>query len=150
MSGGQIISLGSEQLEATNRWAAHDGWNYPRVSRLNGIRVPLREAMMLNPDRPLARFQDALRCISADCDRGTYLKVLMALHHEGRGSDGAREMAEQWARQGEKYAAHDFAKDWRSLGPRPNAVTGGTIMALAATGGYRLGRAPGREHAART
>ncbi|MEJ6848604.1 AAA family ATPase [Sinorhizobium fredii] len=50
-----------------------------------------------------------------DGSRDSYLKVLMAVHHETGGSDEGMRLAQEWARQSAKYNERDFRRDWHSF-----------------------------------
>ena len=80
---------------------------------------------------------NALRAIDPDCSYDEWLKVGMALKHEGADCD----TWDSWSASGTKYKEGECHKKWKSF--RRNDVTGGTLMHIAREYGYM----PERENA---
>jgi hypothetical protein len=85
------------------------------------------------------RLRDALRFISADCDRNEeWVKILMALHWTGWPC--AREIAEEWSQScPERYDPVAFENTWKSFhadGQGGKARTLGTLYDLAKKNGW--------------
>ena len=82
------------------------------------------------------RIAGALAFIPAD-DRDDWLRVGMALHAEGRGSDEAFDAWTEWSRGSEKFDAKDQRRTWCSFGEtRGKAVGIGSLFELAKTYGW--------------
>ena len=85
------------------------------------------------------RYAEALRHIPPD-DYDTWLKVGMALRHEGL----PLSVWEQWSAGSDKYEEGQCARKWESFrgasGGEP--VTGGTIMELARQNGFSPSGSP--------
>lgn len=71
-----------------------------------------------------------LDVIPPDCSYDEWLKVGMALKHEGAGCD----VWDRWSAGGSKYKHGDCQKKWQSF--NRNEVTGGTLSHIAAQYGY--------------
>ena len=71
-----------------------------------------------------------LNAISPDCGYDEWIKVGMALKHEG--ADCA--VWDDWSSRGSKYKAGECAKKWRSF--KRSEVTGGTLYHIALQHGY--------------
>jgi hypothetical protein len=69
----------------------------------------------------------------ADADRGTWLRIVMAIAHaEHLGATKAYELARQWSMTSPKFDPATFDRDWNSYDPRrPGGVTVGTLFAQA-------------------
>lgn len=76
----------------------------------------------------------ALNAIPPDCSYDEWLKVGMALKHEGLGLD----VWDDWSSRGSKYKAGECQKKWRSF--QRNEVTGGTLIHIAQQYGYTPAR----------
>lgn len=74
---------------------------------------------------------DLLRAIPADCSYDEWLKVGMALKHEG--ADWT--VWDDWSKTGSKYKAGECERKWRSF--HRSEVTGGTLFHIAAGYGYQ-------------
>ena len=74
---------------------------------------------------------DLLNAIPADCSYDEWLKVGMALKHEGADCS----VWDSWSSRGYKYKAGECAKKWRSF--NRHDVTGGTLYHIALEYGYR-------------
>lgn len=73
---------------------------------------------------------DILNAIPADCSYDEWLKVGMALKHEGADCS----VWDSWSSRGYKYKAGECAKKWRSF--NRHDVTGGTLYHIALEYGY--------------
>ena len=73
---------------------------------------------------------DALRAINPDCSYDEWLKVGMALKHEGADCD----TWDTWSSGGSKYRQGECQKKWRSF--QRDDVTGGTLIHIAKQYGY--------------
>ena len=71
-----------------------------------------------------------LNVIPPDCDYDEWLKVGMALKHEGATVD----VWENWSSRGSKYKKGECERKWRSF--KRNEVTGGTLFHIATQYGY--------------
>ena len=74
---------------------------------------------------------DLLNAIPPDCDYDEWLKVGMALKHEGADCS----VWDGWSSHGHKYKAGECERKWRTF--RRNEVTGGTLYHIAVRYGYR-------------
>lgn len=74
---------------------------------------------------------ELLNAIPADCSYDEWLKVGMALKHEGADCS----VWDSWSSHGYKYKAGECAKKWRSF--NRHDVTGGTLYHIALEYGYR-------------
>lgn len=74
---------------------------------------------------------DLLNAISPDCDYDEWLKVGMALKHEGADVS----VWDNWSSRGHKYKSGECAKKWRSF--KRSEVTGGTLYHIACQYGYQ-------------
>lgn len=73
---------------------------------------------------------ELLKAIPPDCSYDEWLKVGMALKHEGASLD----IWEDWSRGGSKYKPGECARKWNSF--NRSEVTGGTLYHIAADYGY--------------
>ena len=73
---------------------------------------------------------ELLRYIPADCSYDEWLKVGMALKHEG--ADWT--VWDDWSRTGSKYKRGECERKWNSF--RRSEVTGGTLFHIATSYGY--------------
>lgn len=73
---------------------------------------------------------ELLKAIPPDCSYDEWLKVGMALKHEGASLD----VWEDWSRGGSKYKPGECARKWNSF--NRSEVTGGTLYHIAADYGY--------------
>lgn len=73
---------------------------------------------------------ELLRAIPPDCSYDEWLKVGMALKHEGASLD----IWEDWSRGGSKYKPGECERKWNSF--NRNEVTGGTLYHIAAEYGW--------------
>ena len=71
-----------------------------------------------------------LNAIPPDCSYDEWLKVGMALKHEGADCS----VWDDWSRGGTKYKSGECERKWRSF--KRNDVTGGTLYHIATTYGY--------------
>ena len=71
-----------------------------------------------------------LDSISPDCSYDEWLKVGMALKHEGADVS----VWEDWSRHGSKYKPGECQRKWKSF--KSNGVTGGTLYHIASSYGY--------------
>ena len=71
-----------------------------------------------------------LDSISPDCSYDEWLKVGMALKHEGADVS----VWEEWSRHGSKYKPGECQRKWESF--KSNGVTGGTLYHIASSYGY--------------
>lgn len=69
-------------------------------------------------------------CNAVGIDRDTWVKLLMALHHETGGADWALTLADKWSATDTKgYTGFkDVAERWRSFGKRTGASLGGSML----------------------
>jgi len=68
----------------------------------------------------------------ASADRSTWIKALMAVHHEFGGSPEALDLCDEWSITGSSYAGRrDVETQWRSFGRRrsANLITGRWLLA---------------------
>lgn len=72
-----------------------------------------------------------LNAIPPDCSYDEWLKVGMALKHEG----AALDVWDKWSSGGSKYKAGECAKKWKSF--NRTEVTGGTLFHIAMEYGYK-------------
>lgn len=72
-----------------------------------------------------------LNAISPDCSYDEWLKVGMALKHEGVGLS----VWENWSSHGTKYKQGECARKW--AGFRRDEVTGGTLFYIATEWGWQ-------------
>ncbi len=79
-----------------------------------------------------------LNSINPDCSYDEWLKVGMALKHEGASCD----VWDSWSRSGRKYKPGECEKKWRTF--NRNEITGGTLYHIACEHGY----APGKDDTA--
>lgn len=77
---------------------------------------------------------DMLNSIPPDCSYDEWLKVGMALKHEGADCS----VWDEWSRGGTKYKAGECARKWKSF--NRNEVTGGTLAHIAMSYGYEPAR----------
>lgn len=75
----------------------------------------------------------ALSFISPDCERGQWVKYLMAIKSEA--GDTGREIAETWSQQSEKFKQADFEATWRSINTT-GGITAGTLFHEARRNGW--------------
>ena len=73
---------------------------------------------------------ELLRAIPPDCSYDEWIRVGMALKHEGESVD----VWDQWSAGGFKYKPGECQKKWKSF--NRNDVTGGTLYFIAANYGY--------------
>ena len=73
---------------------------------------------------------EALRAINPDCSYDEWLKVGMALKHEGADVS----VWDAWSSGGSKYKPGECGKKWKSF--QRDDVTGGTLMHIAREHGY--------------
>ncbi len=73
---------------------------------------------------------ELLNAIPPDCDYDEWIKVGMALKHEGADCS----VWDNWSSRGHKYKAGECAKKWRSF--QRDEVTGGTLFHIAMQYGY--------------
>lgn len=78
-----------------------------------------------------------LNAIPPDCSYDEWLKVGMALKHEGADLS----VWDDWSSRGSKYKAGECARKWRSF--KRSDVTGGTLRYIADQYGYRPEREEG-------
>lgn len=71
-----------------------------------------------------------LNAIPPDCDYDSWLKVGMALKHEGADCS----VWDDWSSRGTKYKQGECARKWKSF--KRNEVTGGTLYHIAVQYGY--------------
>lgn len=71
-----------------------------------------------------------LDAISPDCSYDEWLKVGMALKHEGADVS----VWDDWSRRGSKYKQGECQRKWKSF--KSDGVTGGTLYHIAASYGY--------------
>lgn len=71
-----------------------------------------------------------LSCINPDCSYDEWIKVGMALKHEGQ----PFQMWDEWSSRGSKYKASEMQKKWDGF--RRNEVTGGTLYHIACQYGF--------------
>ena len=71
-----------------------------------------------------------LDAISPDCSYDEWLKVGMALKHEGADVS----IWDDWSRRGSKYKQGECQRKWKSF--KSDGVTGGTLYHIAASYGY--------------
>ena len=71
-----------------------------------------------------------LSCIDPDCSYDEWLKIGMALKHEGV----PFQVWDDWSSRGSKYNAGEMQKKWDGF--RRNDVTGGTLFHIASSYGY--------------
>ena len=76
-------------------------------------------------------FTGMLNCIPPDCSYDEWLKVGMALKHEGQ----PFEIWDAWSSNGSKYRPNEMKSKWNSF--RRNDVTGGTLFHIAEGYGYK-------------
>jgi RecA-family ATPase len=81
-----------------------------------------------------------LDAIPPDCGYDEWLKVGMALKHEGASLD----IWDRWSSAGSKYKPGECAKKWKSF--NRSEVTGGTLLHIAAQYGYEPERYETREY----
>lgn len=74
---------------------------------------------------------EVLNAIPPDCSYDEWLKVGMALKHEGANCS----VWDSWSARGTKYKAGECERKWRTF--RRNDVTGGTLHHIAESYGYR-------------
>ena len=77
---------------------------------------------------------DMLNSIPPDCSYDEWLKVGMALKHEGADCS----VWDEWSRGGTKYKAGECVRKWKSF--NRNEVTGGTLAHIAMSYGYEPAR----------
>jgi len=82
-----------------------------------------------------------LGSIKAD-DRGDWLRVGMALHHEFGGDDLGRLYWDAWSQTSDKYDADEQSKAWDHFNADRTGekVTLGSVVAMAKAGGYEPAR----------
>jgi KaiC/GvpD/RAD55 family RecA-like ATPase len=91
-------------------------------------------AAFLAPD--WTRINDALAHIAAD-DRDDWLRIGMALHSEGRGSDEAFEVWSAWSQLSDKFNERDQRRTWDSFGSKRGRAVGiGSLYDLAKANGW--------------
>lgn len=83
----------------------------------------------------IGRAFDALQSLSADCDRATWVKVLMA----GKAAGLKRSECEIWSARSAKHKKPEFDNVWRSIRPE-GGVTDATLFGMARDHGW-TGRA---------
>lgn len=65
----------------------------------------------------------------ADADRETWLRVLMALHHEFGGSAEALDLADDWSQLGASYGGRDDVEGrWKSFGRGTGTISGKWLL----------------------
>ena len=78
----------------------------------------------------MADYAKMLSCIDPDCSYDEWLKIGMALKHEGV----PFQVWDDWSSRGSKYNAGEMQKKWDGF--RRNDVTGGTLFHIASSYGY--------------
>ena len=86
-----------------------------------------------------ADIRDALGWISPDCERGEWVRILMAV--KAALGDAGRDIAEAWSAQADRYNARDFRDTWRSIN-EGGGIGPGTLFFLARESGMRRDAAP--------
>lgn len=107
-----------------------------------GNRKPRTHAAAETDDgipRPLnpAQLISALDHIDQNAlDYDDWLRIIMALHHESRGSEDGLLIADQWSQQGERYEEGEVAQRWGGFGEHEQPTTQDTIFKWAMQGGW--------------
>lgn len=81
----------------------------------------------------LAKIITLLDRIDPDCSYGEWIRVLMGIFHESRGSEEGFNIADDWSSQGDKYkGTKDVRASWRSFkADHPNPITIATLAKMA-------------------
>jgi hypothetical protein len=104
---------------------AHNGRPAPRP--------PVLKPKTLSPEMPtdevIPNLNALLQHIDSSCGREDWLKVIMAIFHETRGSEEGFKLADGWSSEGSNYkGTKDVLTTWRSLNPDvANPITMATL-----------------------
>jgi putative DNA primase/helicase len=93
----------------------------------------MNAATRYDPD-PAGTVADALRFLSPDCDRDTWVLLGMAVKAALGGQGFA--VWDQWSQGSDRYRARDARDAWKSFKPE-GRVTAGTLFHLAKQAGWR-------------
>ena len=87
----------------------------------------------------LAEIAARLECLDPDCERDTWLKLAMAIHHELNGQDIGLVLWKELSKRGQKFVEGEPEQIWKSLGKRNHSdpVTIGTLIHLSNLAGYQ-------------
>jgi len=87
----------------------------------------------------LAEIAARLECLDPDCERDTWLKLAMAIHHELNGQDIGLVLWKEFSKRGQKFVEGEPEQIWKSLGKRNHSdpVTIGTLIHLSNLASYQ-------------
>lgn len=89
------------------------------------------------PEISIDDIDDALNCISPDCDRAEWIKVGMALHSIDHKISGiGKDLWRDWSQGSRKYKKEALDAAWRSF-YRDGRIGIGTLFTIAKSYGYR-------------
>lgn len=112
-------------------------------ARINDLSPELRQIASETAEE-VERVKSALAAISADCDRGQWMRVCMAIRSTGW--DSAEAIAGEWSRSApEAFDPREFEKLWNSLTP-DGGITLATLFHLAKQHGWADPKATSRQN----
>lgn len=127
---GEIVEVGQEFIDAVSK---HNG-RPPRRFELTDppAKGELRPHWE-SSSQTLSWLKALLKHIDPSIGRDDWLRVLMAIFHETRGSEEGFELADTWSSAGDNYQGrHDIETTWISFDPdRENPVTIATLFWMA-------------------
>jgi putative DNA primase/helicase len=87
--------------------------------------------LMANPlGVPVENIRQDLLLLNPDMDREDWLHVLMAVHHETRGSAEGLCTVDEWSAKGKKYKAGEVERYWEGFHGRTHPITYATVKGL--------------------